>query len=177
MSVRSAQYLSPDRLYSICHPSDISLRMCFHMSLHWRCYHHQRIQMEFSNPIDCSEAHHHDSCGWRGCGVGCRRFRGSRISSGQCISRTIRCRYCCVLTAPSVDSSIAAKRQAEALSCRRIDLSSSALEKLRGYDTDSSKLQLGFLAFEYTWLAQNGTHIVHNEWPTSATRPLNGFEV
>ncbi|KAJ5675034.1 Male sterility NAD-binding [Penicillium maclennaniae] len=67
-------------------------------------------------------------------------------------------------------------RQAEALTSRGIGLSPAAREKLRVYGTDTSKPQLGLPDKEYTWLAQHGTHIIHNAWPMSATRPLKAFE-
>lgn len=70
----------------------------------------------------------------------------------------------------------AEKRQAEALSSRGIDLSPAAREKLRVYGTDTSKPQLGLSDQEYTWLTHHGTHIIHNAWPMSATRPLKAFE-
>ncbi|KAJ4363937.1 hypothetical protein N0V83_009390 [Neocucurbitaria cava] len=68
------------------------------------------------------------------------------------------------------------KRQVDALLSRGIELSPTALEKLRVYDTDTSKPQLGLPAQEYAWLAQHGTHIIHNAWPMTATRPLKAFE-
>lgn len=68
------------------------------------------------------------------------------------------------------------KRQADALSSRGIELSPGARAKLRVYDTDTSKPQLGLPAQEYAWLAQHGTHIIHNAWPMSGTRPLKAFE-
>ncbi|KAF7181793.1 hypothetical protein CNMCM7691_001090 [Aspergillus felis] len=68
------------------------------------------------------------------------------------------------------------KRQAEALSSRGIELSPAAHEKLRVYGTDTSKPKLGLSDEEYTWLVQYGTHIIHNAWPMSATRPLKAFE-
>jgi len=67
-------------------------------------------------------------------------------------------------------------RQAEAFSSRGIDLSAKAQSKLRILETDTSKPQLGLPAAEYEWLTQNGTHIVHNAWPMSGTRPIRGFE-
>ena len=75
-----------------------------------------------------------------------------------------------------VGNMTAAKRQTTALSTKGIELSSAALSKLRVYDTDTSKPGLGLPAAEYTWLAHHGTHIIHNAWPMSATRPLKGFE-
>ena len=68
------------------------------------------------------------------------------------------------------------KRQADALSSRGIELSPAARAKLRVYDTDTSKPQLGLPAQEYAWLARHGTHIIHNAWPMSGTRPLKAYE-
>ncbi|KAL3429448.1 hypothetical protein BDV09DRAFT_200600 [Aspergillus tetrazonus] len=67
-------------------------------------------------------------------------------------------------------------RQEKALSSRGITLSPAAREKLQVYGTDTSKAQLGLSNKEYNWLAQHGTHIIHNAWPMSATRPLKAFE-
>lgn len=67
-------------------------------------------------------------------------------------------------------------KQAEALSSRGIELSPAAREKLRAYGTDTAKPQLGLSDEEYNWLAQHGTHIIHNAWPMSATRTLKAFE-
>ncbi|KID96266.1 Beta-ketoacyl synthase, partial [Metarhizium majus ARSEF 297] len=85
------------------------------------------------------------------------------VANVVCINRTLR-------DVP------AGKRQAEALSSRGIELSPAAREKLRVYGTDASKPQLGLSDDEYAWLAQHGTHIIHNAWPMSATRPLKAFE-
>ncbi|KAL7906089.1 hypothetical protein GGI35DRAFT_458726, partial [Trichoderma velutinum] len=68
------------------------------------------------------------------------------------------------------------RRQAEAFSSRGIALSPSAQEKLRVYETDTSKPQLGLPTQEYAWLVANATHIIHNAWPMSGTRPLKAFE-
>ncbi|KAI1171386.1 hypothetical protein F4777DRAFT_593828 [Nemania sp. FL0916] len=68
------------------------------------------------------------------------------------------------------------QRQAEALSLRGIDLSPSARAKLRVLETDTSKSQLGLPSQMYDWLLENVTHIVHNAWPMSGTRPLQAFE-
>lgn len=68
------------------------------------------------------------------------------------------------------------RRQADALSSRGIELSPAARTKLRVYDADTSKPQLGLPAQEYAWLALHGTHIIHNAWPMSGTRPLSAFE-
>jgi malonyl CoA-acyl carrier protein transacylase len=69
----------------------------------------------------------------------------------------------------------ALKRQQEAFSERGIKMSPAARAKLRIYGTDISKPQLGLPPREYTWLVQNGTHIIHNAWPMSWTRPIAGF--
>lgn len=68
------------------------------------------------------------------------------------------------------------KRQEELLSSRGIELSPDARKKLRVYGTDTSKPHLGLSDKDYDWLARNGTDIVHNAWPMSATRPLQAFE-
>ncbi len=68
------------------------------------------------------------------------------------------------------------ERQAEAFSLRGIELSASAQRKLRVLETETFKPQLGLPADEYTWLVHNVTHIVHNAWPMSGTRPIKAFE-
>lgn len=73
-------------------------------------------------------------------------------------------------------SAPADRRQADALSSRGIQLSPSANAKLRIFQTDTSKTRLGLPAQDYTWLVQHGTHIIHNAWPMSGTRPLKALE-
>ncbi|KAJ2989319.1 hypothetical protein NUW58_g3530 [Xylaria curta] len=68
------------------------------------------------------------------------------------------------------------ERQADAFSLRGIDLSPSARAKLHVLETDTSRPQLGLLSQEYNWLLENVTHIIHNAWPMSGTRPLKAFE-
>ncbi|KAL5365745.1 putative polyketide synthase [Aspergillus floccosus] len=68
------------------------------------------------------------------------------------------------------------QRQTDVLSSRGVELSPAAHAKLRVYDTDTSKPQLGLPSQEYAWLVQHGTHIIHNAWPMSGTRPLKAFE-
>ncbi|KAI0424072.1 putative polyketide synthase [Xylaria sp. FL1042] len=70
----------------------------------------------------------------------------------------------------------AEKRQVDALLSRGIELSPAARAKLRVYDTDTSKPQLGLPAEEYAWVTQHGTHVIHNAWPMSGTRPLKAYE-
>jgi thioester reductase-like protein/malonyl CoA-acyl carrier protein transacylase len=88
---------------------------------------------------------------------------------------------------PSVDSVVcinrttnsgtsALQRQQESLSSRKVTLSSTAAAKLRVFATDTALPQLGLSPEDYTWLAENGTHIVHNAWPMSASRPLRAFQ-
>ncbi|KAJ6443691.1 Conidial yellow pigment biosynthesis polyketide synthase [Purpureocillium lavendulum] len=69
-----------------------------------------------------------------------------------------------------------ATRQADAFSNRGISLSPAARSKLRILETDTSQPRLGLAAAEYDWLVEHGTHIVHNAWPMSGTRPLTAFE-
>ncbi|MCJ1472276.1 hypothetical protein MMC13_000923 [Lambiella insularis] len=68
------------------------------------------------------------------------------------------------------------KRQADAFSSRGVELSPSSRSKLRFLEADTSKPQLGLPPQEYRWLAENETHIVHNAWPMSGTRPIKAFE-
>ncbi|KAI9661817.1 MAG: Type I Iterative PKS [Bathelium mastoideum] len=68
------------------------------------------------------------------------------------------------------------QRQAEAFSSRGIELSAGAQRKLRVLETDTSKPQLGLPADQYAWLVHNVTHLVHNAWPMSGTRPVKAFE-
>nr|CAG8993142.1 Non reducing polyketide synthase [Penicillium sclerotiorum] len=74
-------------------------------------------------------------------------------------------------------SSVPAKtRQQDAFLTRGIALTPGARAKLRILDTDTSKPQLGLPPHEYSLLVQNVTHLVHNAWPMSGTRPVSGFE-
>jgi hypothetical protein len=50
------------------------------------------------------------------------------------------------------------------------------LSKLRVYESDTSKYQLGLTSDDYTFLLKSVTHIVHNAWPMSGNRPISGFE-
>lgn len=67
-------------------------------------------------------------------------------------------------------------RQLQAFSSRGIDLPPDVLSKLRFVEADTSKPQLGLANPEYLWLVQHVTHIIHNAWPMSGTRPLHAFE-
>ncbi|KAI0124996.1 hypothetical protein BJ170DRAFT_673048 [Xylariales sp. AK1849] len=68
------------------------------------------------------------------------------------------------------------RRQADAFSSRGIELSHISRAKLRVLEADTSKPQLGLPPQEYKWLVENGTHVVHNAWPMSGTRPIKSFE-
>jgi acyl transferase domain-containing protein/thioester reductase-like protein/acyl carrier protein/SAM-dependent methyltransferase len=72
--------------------------------------------------------------------------------------------------------SSAVARQQEAFVSRGIALSPGAKAKLRVLETDTTQAHLGLQPCEYAWLVENGTHIVHNAWPMSSTRPLGAFE-
>ncbi|CAJ0543817.1 Ff.00g039410.m01.CDS01 [Fusarium sp. VM40] len=67
-------------------------------------------------------------------------------------------------------------RQDEAFSSRGISMSSTQRSKLRVLEADTPSQNLGLSASDYEWLVQNGTHIVHNAWPMSGTRPVKAFE-
>ncbi|KAL4784152.1 hypothetical protein BJX76DRAFT_357355 [Aspergillus varians] len=66
-------------------------------------------------------------------------------------------------------------RQSEALSSRMLKLTEAESGKLRMLDGNTSEPHLGLPADEYTWLARNATHIVHNAWPMSLARPIHTF--
>lgn len=70
----------------------------------------------------------------------------------------------------------AEKRQQDAFFTKGINLFPGARAKLRVIETDTSKSQLGLPPREYAGLVQNVTHIVHNAWPMSGTRPVGAFE-
>jgi thioester reductase-like protein len=75
----------------------------------------------------------------------------------------------------SSSGSSAAERQHEAFRSRGITLSPGARAKLRVLEADTSQAQFGLPPQDYAWLVENGTHIVHNAWPMSGTRPLSAF--
>ncbi|KAI0198027.1 hypothetical protein F4808DRAFT_437417 [Astrocystis sublimbata] len=75
-----------------------------------------------------------------------------------------------------VNNSDADERQDEAFTLRGIVMAPIARAKLRVVETDTSKSRLGLSESVYAWLVQHGTHIVHNAWPMSGTRPLDSFE-
>lgn len=68
------------------------------------------------------------------------------------------------------------KRQHDAFLSRGIALTAGARAKLQVLETDTSQAQLGLPPHEYARLVQRGTHIVHNAWPMSGTRPVGAFE-
>ncbi|KAI2464015.1 hypothetical protein F4781DRAFT_436827 [Annulohypoxylon bovei var. microspora] len=80
------------------------------------------------------------------------------------------------LNRQSNSNNSASDRQQEVLSSRGITLSPAALSKLRILATDTTQPQLGLPSAEYAWLVACGTHILHNAWPMSASRPLRAFE-
>ncbi|KAK2042689.1 hypothetical protein LZ31DRAFT_632527 [Colletotrichum somersetense] len=73
-------------------------------------------------------------------------------------------------------SSGADARQEDALSKRGISLSPDGRSKLRVLETDTSRPFLGLDRSDYDWLVGHVTHIVHNAWPMSGTRPIAAFE-
>jgi thioester reductase-like protein/SAM-dependent methyltransferase/acyl carrier protein len=76
----------------------------------------------------------------------------------------------------SSSGSSAAGRQDEGFRSRGVTLSPGARAKLRMLEADTSQAQLGLPPQDYAWLVENSTHIVHNAWPMSGTRPLSAFE-
>ncbi|KAK7731068.1 Type I Iterative PKS [Cytospora paraplurivora] len=74
-------------------------------------------------------------------------------------------------------STEAMARQDQALKAKGIELDSEALSKIKVYQTDTSKPKLGLSTEEYDYLVSSVTHIVHNAWPMSITRAVDGFEL
>lgn len=79
----------------------------------------------------------------------------------------------CLNRPSSVDATI---RQNQALTSRGIRLDKTALAKLSVLETDLSKPLLGLSTADYGTLVNDATHIVHNAWPMSVTRPIKAFE-
>ncbi|KFY00088.1 hypothetical protein O988_03530 [Pseudogymnoascus sp. VKM F-3808] len=67
-------------------------------------------------------------------------------------------------------------RQKQALESRGIFLSDEALSKLKVLATDTAKSMLGLTRLEYIKLVNSVTHIIHNAWSMSLTRPISAFE-
>jgi acyl transferase domain-containing protein/nucleoside-diphosphate-sugar epimerase/SAM-dependent methyltransferase/acyl carrier protein len=67
-------------------------------------------------------------------------------------------------------------RQQQGLKSRGISLGPEALSKLKVFETDTSKPLLGLPSNEHEYLANTVTHIVHNAWPMSISRPIQAFE-
>jgi len=67
-------------------------------------------------------------------------------------------------------------RQDEAFSTRGISITPTARSKLKVFEIDINKPNLGLSADEHAFLVHNITHIVHNAWPMSSTRQVQGFE-
>ncbi|KAL8709501.1 MAG: hypothetical protein Q9220_005743 [cf. Caloplaca sp. 1 TL-2023] len=74
-------------------------------------------------------------------------------------------------------SSIETKmRQYQAFTSRGIHLDTDMMSKLKIWETDTSKPHLGLPQTDFDWLVENVTHILHNAWPMSGTRPIQTFE-
>jgi acyl carrier protein/nucleoside-diphosphate-sugar epimerase/SAM-dependent methyltransferase len=73
-------------------------------------------------------------------------------------------------------SKAAEARQWQALASRGISVRPEALSKLKVFQTDTSKPNLGLSTDSYEYLVSNATHLVHNAWPMSITRPVSAFE-
>ena len=67
-------------------------------------------------------------------------------------------------------------RQLEAFESKGIRLKSESLSKIKALETDTVKFRLGLIGSDYELLIQNVTHVIHNAWPMSITRPVSAFE-
>lgn len=70
----------------------------------------------------------------------------------------------------------AAQRQRKSLAEKGLELEPGHLAKLRIFETDASKPQLGLSDEQYEGLTRAITAIIHNAWPMSGVRPIRGFE-
>ncbi|KAK4697088.1 acyl carrier protein, partial [Lecanoromycetidae sp. Uapishka_2] len=68
-------------------------------------------------------------------------------------------------------------RQQYAMESRGIKLDQNAHSKIRAFATDTSKPLLGLPHNDYAELLSKVTHVLHNAWPMSGTRPVKGFEL
>jgi malonyl CoA-acyl carrier protein transacylase/thioester reductase-like protein/ubiquinone/menaquinone biosynthesis C-methylase UbiE/acyl carrier protein len=67
-------------------------------------------------------------------------------------------------------------RQKESLEMRGIKLDSTALSKLKVFETDTSKPRLGLSPEKHEYLVKTITHLVHSAWPMSLTRTIKTYE-
>ena len=68
-------------------------------------------------------------------------------------------------------------RQQQALLAKGISITSQELAKLKVFESNTAKPNLGLAAEDYESLLSTVTHVVHNAWLMSAKLPLKGFEV
>lgn len=68
-------------------------------------------------------------------------------------------------------------RQRRSMELRGIKVTTNALSKLKAFETDTAKPMLGLLHDEYETLLNTVTHVIHNAWPMSGKRPVQGFEL
>lgn len=67
-------------------------------------------------------------------------------------------------------------RQQKALESRGIFLDSAAFSKLDVFETDTTKPMLDLPIDQYEQLLSSVTHIIHNAWPMSGKRRVEGFK-
>jgi len=70
----------------------------------------------------------------------------------------------------------ARKRQLESFAQKGLQLPDDSLAKIQVYETDLSKPQLGLSPETYLSLLESTTDIIHNAWPMSIKRQVQGFE-
>ena len=67
-------------------------------------------------------------------------------------------------------------RQKESFESKGILLKSESLAKIRVLEADTAKPRLGLPDSDYETLLHSVTHVIHNAWLMSVTRPVKGFE-
>lgn len=66
-------------------------------------------------------------------------------------------------------------RQRQSMESRGIKFDTNACSKLRVFETDTAKPMLGLPRDKYEDFQNTVTHVLHNAWPMSGTRPVKGF--
>ena len=66
-------------------------------------------------------------------------------------------------------------RQRQSMESRGIKFDTNTRSKLRVFETDTAKPMLGLPRDKYEDLQNTVTHVLHNAWPMSGTRPVKGF--
>ncbi|KAG2419399.1 hypothetical protein HFD88_004195 [Aspergillus terreus] len=84
----------------------------------------------------------------------------------------VRAVFCANRRSSGIEAEV---RQVQMLSMRGISLDAASRHKLHVLEVDTTKPRLGLTEVQYASLATQITDIVHNAWPMSITRGIQGF--